>query len=152
MLQSNTMSAYSRRRISMVWQKNYGDPGASPGTLTPPPDAAAHGVVTAIHYTAEDYTETHVTDLQAYLQTAPRDGVLWFNVDGLGDVQLLETLGAHFGLHPLSLEDVLHIPQRAKLEDYEHYQFLVFHMVLVEPAATGETEQVTLFLGRSFVL
>ena len=108
----------------MVWQKNYGDPGASPGTLTPPPDAAAHVMVTAIHYTAEDYTETHVTDLQAYLQTAPRDGVLWFNVDGLGDVQLLETLGAHFGLHPLSLEDVLHIPQRAKIEDYEHYQFL----------------------------
>ena len=136
----------------MVWQKNYGAPGASPGTLTPPSDAATHVVVTAIHYTAEDYTETRVTDLQAYLQTAPRDGVLWFNVDGLGDVQLLETLGAHFGLHPLSLEDVLHIPQRAKIEDYEHYQFLVFHMVLVEPEATGETEQVSLFLGPSYVL
>lgn len=136
----------------MVWQKHYGAPGTAPGTLAPPPNAAPHVLVTAVHYTAEDYTETQVTDLQAYLQTAPHDGVFWFNVDGLGDIQVIETLGAHFHLHPLSLEDVLHIPQRAKVEDYEHYQFLVFHMPLLDPAATGETEQVTLFLGRSFVL
>jgi magnesium transporter len=136
----------------MVWQKNYGDPGASPGTLAPLPDAAPHVVVTAIHYTAEEYTETQVTDLQAYLQQVPRDGVVWFNVDGLGDIHILEILGAHFGLHPLSLEDVLHIPQRAKLEDYEHYQFLVFHMALVGSEAMGETEQVSLFLGPAYVL
>lgn len=136
----------------MVWQKHYGAPGTSPGTLASPPDAASHVVVTVVHYTAEDYTETRVTDLQAYLQTVPRDGVLWVNVDGLGDIQLLEILGAHFGLHPLSLEDVLHIPQRAKLEDYEHYQFLVFHMALVAPETTTETEQVSLFLGPSYVL
>jgi len=136
----------------MVWQKNYGAPGTAPGTLALPPDAAPHVLVTAVHYTEEDYTETQVTDLQAYLQTAPQHGVFWFNVDGLGDIQVIETLGAHFHLHPLWLEDVLHIPQRAKIEDYEHYQFLVFHMPLLDPAATGETEQVTLFLGRSFVL
>lgn len=136
----------------MVWQKNYGAPGTLPGTLAPHPDATSHVVVTAVHYTAEDYTETRVTDLQAYLQTVPRDGVLWFNVDGLGDIAILETLGAHFGLHPLSLEDVLHIPQRAKLEDYEHYLFLVLHMALLEPEATGETEQVSLFLGPAYVL
>jgi magnesium transporter len=136
----------------MVWQKHYGAPGTAPGTLASPPDATPHVLVTAIHYTAEDYTETQVTDLETYLQTAPPDGVFWFNVDGLGNIQVLETLGTHFHLHPLSLEDVLHIPQRAKLEDYEHYQFLVFHMPLLDPAAMGETEQVTLFLGRSFVL
>jgi magnesium transporter len=136
----------------MVWQKNYGAPGTAPGTLAPPPDAAPHVLVTAVHYTEEDYTETQVTGLEAYLQTASHDGVFWFNVDGLGDMQVIETLGAYFHLHPLSLEDVLHIPQRAKIEDYEHYQFLVFHMPLLDPAAMGETEQVTLFLGRSFVL
>lgn len=136
----------------MVWQKNYGTPGASPGTLQPPPDATAQPLVTAMHYTAEHCTETCVDDMQTYLQTVPRDGVLWVNVDGLGNVQLLETLGEHFGLHPLSLEDVLHVPQRAKVEDYEHYQFLVFHMAYLDPEAMGETEQVSLFLGSSYVL
>jgi magnesium transporter len=138
--------------MDMVWQKHYGTPGAAPGTLVPSIDARSQVTVTAIHYTPEDYTEVQVTDLQAYLQEAPSGGVFWFNVDGLGDVQVLETLGAHFHLHPLSLEDVLHIPQRAKIEDYEHYQFLVFHMVVPEHAMLGDTEQVTLFLGTSYVL
>lgn len=135
----------------MVWQKHYGAPGDAPGTLVPPA-AAAQAVVTAVHYTPEEYTEVEVRDLAAYLQRAPSEGVFWFNVDGLGDVSVLETLGTHFHLHPLSLEDVLHIPQRAKLEDYEHYQFLVFHMALPDPEAMGATEQVTLFLGQSYVL
>jgi hypothetical protein len=82
----------------MVWQKNYGAPGTAPGTLAPPPDVAPHVLVTAVHYTEEDYTETQVTDLRTYLQTAPQHGVFWFNIDGLGDIQVIETLGAHFDL------------------------------------------------------
>lgn len=136
----------------MVWQRHYSAPGTSPGTLIPPPQASAPAYVTAIHYGPEHYTETQITDLAAYLATAPSDGVLWLDVDGLGDVTILEQLGAHFGLHPLSLEDVLHIPQRAKLEDYETYQFLVFHMPLLLEEAQGDTEQVSLFLGPTFVL
>ena len=46
----------------MVWQKNYGAPGTAPGTLVPPPDAVPHVLVTAVHYTAEDHTETQVTE------------------------------------------------------------------------------------------
>lgn len=135
----------------MIWQKNYSAPGTPPGTLEPHPEAAPQAVITVIHYTAEDYTETAVTDLQAYLKTVPDDGVLWINVDGLGDVTLLQLLGEHFHLHPLSLEDVLNIPQRPKLEDYGTYQFLAFHMALPYEEA-GRTEQVSLFLGPTYVL
>jgi magnesium transporter len=73
------------------------------------------------------------------------------NIDGLGDVSVLERLGQHFDLHALSLEDVLNIPQRPKLEDYEAYQFLVFRMAILEELP-GKTEQISLFLGRSYVL
>ena len=86
------------------------------------------------------------------LQQVPDHGVLWLNVDGLGDVQALEQLGTHFALHMLSLEDVLNIPQRPKFEDFDTYQFLIFRMALTEREAMGETEQVSLFLGPSYVL
>jgi magnesium transporter len=72
-------------------------------------------------------------------------------VDGLGDVRVLERLGAHFGLHPLCLEDVLNIPQRAKLEEYEHYDFLIFRMA-TSPETPQRLEQVSLFLGPTYVL
>lgn len=135
----------------MVWQKHYGPLGEQPGMLHPVSREPVKVRVTAMHYTAEGCAEQEVTDLDAYLKTVTDQGVLWIDVDGLSDVHVLEQLGQHFGLHPLSLEDVLHIPQRPKLEDYDTYEFLV--MRAVDPTNPGgETEQISLFLGTSFVL
>jgi magnesium transporter len=138
----------------MVWQKRYSPPGASPGTLWTLPEAPKEVRITAIHYISEHYQEEEVTDLEAYLKALPAEGILWLNVDGLGNISVLEKLGQHFGLHPLCLEDVLNVPQRPKLEDYEDYEFLVFRMVLLQELQdlTGQTEQVSLFLGSSYVL
>jgi magnesium transporter len=138
----------------MVWQKRYSAPGAPPGTLVPHPDLPTEVRITAIHYTAETYTEEQVTDLDTYLHARPAQGVLWLNVDGLGQVSILEQLGEHFHLHALSLEDVLNVPQRPKLEDYEGYQFLIMRMAIFQEAQelSGTTEQVSLFLGPDFVL
>jgi magnesium transporter len=77
--------------------------------------------------------------------------VLWLNVEGLSDVSVLEKLGKHFGLHPLCLEDVINVPQRPKLEGYDDYDFLIFRMAMLQ-AELGDTEQVSLFLGPTYVL
>jgi magnesium transporter len=135
----------------MVWRKRYGSPGAAPGTLSSLLEISLPARITAIHYSAEHYTEEQVTDLEAYLKAVPHEGVLWLNVDGLGDVHILERLGDYFDLHPLCLEDVLNIPQRPKLESYETYEFLVFRVALLQ-SVTELTEQVSLFLGTSHVL
>jgi magnesium transporter len=108
--------------------------------------------ITAIHYSPDAYTEQEITDLDGFLQAAPQDGVLWINVDGLGDVSALEKLGRHFDLHPLALEDVLNVPQRAKMEDHEHYTLLIFRTAYTEVAMQGRMEQISLFLGTSYVL
>jgi magnesium transporter len=134
----------------MVWQKRYSPPGAAPGTLHPQ-SGAMPPRITAISYDDTYYSEAQIDDLDTYLHTVPDKGILWLNIDGLGDVSVLERLGQHFDLHALSLEDVLNIPQRPKLEDYEAYQFLVFRMAILEELP-GKTEQISLFLGRSYVL
>jgi magnesium transporter len=138
------------RNAFMVWQKRYSPPGAAPGTLRPQSGATLPHI-TAISYDGEHYSETQIDDLDAYLDTVPTSGVLWLNIDGLGDVSVLERLGRHFDLHALSLEDVLNIPQRPKLENYETYEFLVFRMAILEELP-GKTEQISLFLGHSYVL
>lgn len=138
----------------MVWTKRYSPPGASPGTLRASPDAPAEVKITAIHYSSDHFTEEEVLDLDAYLNQQPGEGILWLNIDGLGDVTVLERLGNHYGLHPLCLEDVLNVPQRPKLEDYDAYEFLVFRMALLQELQelTGQTEQISLFLGPTYVL
>jgi magnesium transporter len=135
-----------------MWYKRYSPPGTSPGTLRPLVGVAPEVQITAIYYTPETYREEEITDLDAYLRALSADGILWLNVDGLGDVSVLERLGTHFGLHPLCLEDVLNIPQRAKLEEYEQYEFLIFRMARSSAETLKPLEQVSLFLGPTYVL
>ncbi len=76
--------------------------------------------------------------------------VRWINVDGLANVELLGKLGKKYGLHPLALEDVVNVHQRAKTDAYEHNIYLVLRM-----PCDGErflTEQVSLFLLDGLVI
>lgn len=76
--------------------------------------------------------------------------VTWVDVDGLGDAALIADIGALIGMHQLSLEDVVHVHQRPKIEDFGSYLFLVCRMP--QGLDCLETEQVSLCLGKNFVI
>jgi magnesium transporter len=79
--------------------------------------------------------------------------VSWINIDGLHDTESLEKLGAHFGLHPLVLEDVVNTHQRPKVEDHNDYLYIVLKMIeYPEGGAEVAAEQISIILGRNFVL
>jgi magnesium transporter len=79
--------------------------------------------------------------------------VLWINIDGLHDVSVIEGAGKLFGIHPLTLEDILHTDQRSKLEDFESYLFLVLRTLELE-AVTNDIveEQLSMVIGKNFLL
>ena len=56
------------------------------------------------------------------------EGVNWVNVDGLHDADLVEKLCSHLGIHRLSMEDILSVGQRTKLEEYADYIHVVLRM------------------------
>ncbi len=86
-------------------------------------------------------------DLASYLEAWP---VTWINVDGLGDEATLRELAGVFELHRLALEDVVSLGQRAKVEPYENCLFVVVRMPT--PEQDEDTEQVSLFFGKKFLL
>src|SRR5262245_6130431 len=47
----------------------------------------------------------------------------WINVDGLGDEAAIRQIGELFDFHPLAMEDVVHVHQRAKVEEYPEHLF-----------------------------
>jgi len=91
-----------------------------------------------------------VEDVDAVRELRKRHAVVWLNVDGLGDAATVQRVGEVFGLHNLALEDVLNVGQRPKVEDYSDHIFLVTRMP--RPDTTAETEQVTLFVGKGFLV
>ena len=79
--------------------------------------------------------------------------VSWINIDGLHDTESLGKLGAHFGLHPLVLEDIVNTHQRPKVEDHGDYLYIVLKMLVYPPGSTEvASEQISIILGRNFVL
>ncbi|MDT8340647.1 MAG: magnesium/cobalt transporter CorA [Longimicrobiales bacterium] len=77
----------------------------------------------------------------------------WINVDGLSDVDLVQALADHVGLHRLAQEDIVHPAQRPKLEDYPDHIYLVLRMLGWDAeGGTLRDEQLSLILGRGYVL
>ena len=101
-------------------------------------------------YNAADCVEAPIDDVAAIRDHLGKWPVVWVNVDGLGDVEVIQQLGDLFGLHQLALEDVLSLNQRPKVEEYEDCLFLVARMI--EPGLPVRTEQISIFLGEGFVL
>lgn len=138
-----------RRKTTLLY-KARDKAGLAPGTLQAPKDAI-HPTITVFAYDVdhlEELTIARVEDIPFLRQKWP---TLWINVDGLADPQLIRDLGEMFGLHPLALEDVLHIPQRAKVEEYEDHIFATMRMVKKIDGLI-DLEQISMFWGKGFVI
>jgi magnesium transporter len=105
-----------------------------------------------------DYDETQLTerDVLTVDECAPfRESktVTWLNVDGLRDDKLFARLAEVMKLHALTLEDMQKVGQRAKVEDYGDYLFVVAKMIDVAPSRERiEVEQLSLVLGENYVI
>jgi magnesium transporter len=128
-------------------------PGAAPGTLVVPHDAPRPRI-RVMDFCPERVEEKELSSPEEVIPylTDATPSITWVDVQGLGDRRVLEDLGRIFSLHPLTLADVVNIPQRPKVEAFEKHLFMITRMSLLRPSGEIENEQVSLFLGKGFVL
>jgi magnesium transporter len=124
-------------------------PGTAPGSLTVDPQAPKP-VIRLLAYNSEKYIERDIVDPQELRHFLGHWHVCWVDVDGLGDAHTLEQIAAIFHLHPLAMEDVVNVHQRAKVDTFGDRTFMVTHMFSMTEHL--ESEQVSLFLGPDFVI
>ncbi len=136
------------RRKSRTYHRRT-PPGTPPGTLVADPEAP-HPVIRILAYGPDDMVEQEIGEPRRVRDFLNKWPVLWVDVEGLGNVETIRTLGEVFGLHRLALEDVINVHQRPKVEQYGEYYFIVTRMVRLSEHL--ETEQLSLFLGKNFVL
>jgi magnesium transporter len=106
--------------------------------------------VRILDYGPDSLNEKESATLEECFALRDTATVTWIDVNGLQDVELIKRLGSHFGLHPLALEDVLNTGQRPKLEQFGDHCFIV--MKELELNQELVTEQISLFLGKSWVI
>jgi magnesium transporter len=132
--------------------KRHAPPGAAPGTLSIPANFTKP-VLRLMSYDAQRFDEKPIEDpseLRAILADTSR--VHWIDVRGLGDENVLRELAEIFDIHPLALEDIAHVPQRPKIESYDHHLFIIARTVVLKTSHDMESETIALFLGPNYVL
>jgi magnesium transporter len=105
-----------------------------------------------------DYSRQHLEEIQnaglddcIRLRDSPN--ITWINVNGIHDVNTIQTLADLFGLHPLTTEDISNTHQRPKVEEFDNYILFALKMLsYAEDKNTIENENVSLVLGENYVI
>ncbi|MGW8301639.1 MAG: magnesium/cobalt transporter CorA [Desulfobacterales bacterium] len=142
------------KRTSKFLKKSSQKAGMSPGVVV----HVGEQKIDTARITLMAYDQTRLEEKQlkriedcfAYKDTPP---VGWINIDGLHEVELIEKIGTHFNIHPLTQEDIVNTGQRPKVEDFEEYIYLVFKMLKFDETIGHITsEQVSLIVGPHYLL
>jgi len=80
--------------------------------------------VRLIKFQNEDFHDTNISPNDYSIERLDLDRINWMHVSGIHNVNIVKKIGIDFGLHNLTLEDILHINQRPKIETHKDYTFL----------------------------
>ncbi len=77
----------------------------------------------------------------------------WYDVRGLHDTDLLESLGKTFQIHNLVLEDIADMHQRPKFDEYEDGIFIIMKALsFKKETQNNQVEQVAIFFRKGLLL
>jgi magnesium transporter len=106
----------------------------APGTLVHLGERKTdQAAISLIEYGANEIVEHQFSSLAESQIYQPRLPVLWLNVHGLHEPEVMAEIGRRFKLHPLVLEDILNTDQRPKVDDYGDYLFMVARFFEIAP-------------------
>ncbi|MBW2560666.1 MAG: magnesium/cobalt transporter CorA [Deltaproteobacteria bacterium] len=128
--------------------------GLPPGTLVHIGERKAEEVkITIMDYDQTAFREKEVQTIEGCFPFKETPAVAWINIDGLHQVDIIQKIGDHFGIHALIQEDILHTGQRPKMEDFDTYILVILKTLYYDDeASTVRTEQISIILGSNFVI
>ncbi|MCK5130179.1 MAG: magnesium/cobalt transporter CorA [Clostridiales bacterium] len=119
-----------------------------PGTLKYTGDYHIKPTLQVLTYNADAYKQYTIHDIN---ELPDNKDVLWLNIIGLEDTELLNDVSNRFKIHKIDLEDIVNVSQRCKIEDKEHYLFSIFKMVYLQQNEIVH-EHVSMFMLENILI
>lgn len=103
-------------------------------------------------YNATEIAVKQLASAKACFEYADSPKTTWINVDGIKKADV-ETICNHYGIHYLIVEDILSFGHRPKMDEINGLVFCVLNMLYFnENDSAVETEQISIILGKNFVI
>jgi magnesium transporter len=133
--------------------KHMKKPGISPGSVIYTGEKTSKSLfIESFDYSKDSVNEVEhatVTDLFNYKTT---DTITWININGLNHTKEIEAVGNYYNIHPLTLEDIVNVSGRPKIDEFENYLYVVIKMLYYDKDDNIKPEQVSFVLGDYYVL
>jgi len=109
--------------------------------------------VTIVDYDEKNFCQNISNNLDYLLKSEQKTRIRWMNLDGIHDIDIMEKIADRYGIHILTMEDILNTQQRPKIEEYEGYTYIVAKLIYVhQDSKRILTEQVSIVMGNDFVI
>ncbi|TXK74777.1 magnesium/cobalt transporter CorA [Mesonia sp. HuA40] len=109
-------------------------------------------LIEVFEYSKDFLTYKKLAQVEEAFAYKDSKNIAWIDFDGLNNTQAIESLGNHFGLHPLLLEDIVNTRQRPKIDVYEDYIFLQVKMLYYDTQDVLIKEHVSIAFGENYVI
>ncbi len=139
------------RGVSDLFTRRSAPVGAPPGTLAI--DAALpKPKIRVLAQNSDGILECDVHDPAELPKIVEDSRLTWIDVQGLGDEGVLKALAELFTIHRLALADVVHTPQRPKVDSYPNHELAFVRMLGLNESGEMDVEQLSVLIGDSFVI
>lgn len=108
-------------------------------------------ILELIAYNREQHERIDNIAVDDLLKKIDPNKVNWINMDGMGDLTIVEKLQAHFCFDTLTLDDVIN-DQRPKSEEYDDYLFFTLKMLYRIEGDKIDYEQISFILGTNYLI
>ncbi len=120
--------------------------GAPPGTMFYNGEETDRKVkITLIAFNESEFLEEEFYTIEDCMKHIRPDRIKWINVEGVHDTVLVGKIGQLYDIHPLSQEDIVHVDQRPKFEEFENYIIAIMKMILYEEEVYAEQLSILMF-------
>ncbi len=128
--------------------------GLPPGTAIYTGDVTKKDkvVINLIDYNGNLVNERELEDPKECSAFVGSNTISWIDVEGIHDVAAVQKISESVNLHPLVIEDILNVDQRAKMEEFDGYIYLVLKMFHLKKNDEIVPEQVSIILSKNYVV
>lgn len=98
-----------------------------------------------------DFNPKSIKDLIKLLEKL--EGKVWINIDGLHEEESIVEFCTYLSIHKLTVEDLVSVGQRPKLEEYDDYLYLVIKMFQLKMESKNiDIEQLSFILKDDLLI
>lgn len=88
----------------------------------------SNAIINVFSYDQHSYNLNENVDLDL-IKTLDKNQIHWIDFENVSDSNQLKAIGEIFDIHKLTLEDIINVNQRTKIEFYDSYTFLVIKLI-----------------------